>query len=227
VPQRREGELFWSIAHGIPATTMPGFAAHLSEVEIWSLVQFLDAQVAAVNALALADGLKPLLPVPAPDFTYEFTGRQQESLRQQREDHVALLVFYTLPSSLPRLRELAMLENAYTAAGAVVIAMPMPASSAATNLARPNGGESILAFTSPWVAATYRMFAQQSSGQTGEPAGRVPAHVEYLIDRFGYIRVRWLGAPESPAGQSDALQRQIDILAHEPPRRQILWGHRH
>ncbi len=50
VPSQREGDLFWWIAHGIPNTPMPGFASQLSDVEIWNLIQFLDAQAMARNA---------------------------------------------------------------------------------------------------------------------------------------------------------------------------------
>jgi putative copper export protein/mono/diheme cytochrome c family protein len=223
VPERREGELFWSIAHGIPGTPMPGFASQMSDVEIWSLIQFLDAQTAAQNALAMSDRLKPLRPVPAPDFTYEFIGRPQESLRQQLGNRVTLLVFYTLPSSLPRLLELATLERAYTAAGARVIALPMPASSAATALDTRGDGESMLAFASPAVATTYMMFAREARGANGG----APAHLEYLIDRFGYLRVRWISVPEAAAGRSADTLRQIDVLVHEPPRAPVQWGHRH
>ncbi len=42
VPSQREGDLFWWIAHG--KTSMPGFASQLNDIEIWNLIQFLDAQ---------------------------------------------------------------------------------------------------------------------------------------------------------------------------------------
>ena len=222
VPDRQEGDLFWSIAHGIAGTPMPGFASQMSDVEIWSLIQFLDAQTAARNALAMSDRLKPLRSVPAPDFTYELTGRSQESLWQRRGDRVTLLVFYTLPSSLPRLLELATLEPAYTAAGARVIALPMPASSAASALDTRGKGESMLALASPAVATAYTMFARGAQGANG-----APVHLEYLIDRFGDLRVRWIGVPEAAAGRSAETLRQIDVLVHEPPRASVQWGHRH
>ena len=74
IRERSEGDLFWSIAHGIPGTAMPGFASRLTEVEIWNLIQFLDAQSAARNASAMSERVKPLLPIPAPDFAYERVG---------------------------------------------------------------------------------------------------------------------------------------------------------
>jgi putative copper export protein/mono/diheme cytochrome c family protein len=226
-PQRRAGDLFWSIAHGIPAKSMPGFGAQLEEADMWSLVQFLDAQTAAQNALTLSDRLKPVKPVPAPEFTFEFPHKfpvgPQESLRQQRGKRIPLLVFYTLPASLPRLRELAALESAYTQAGAVIIAMPMNASPGATSRDLHAGGGSILAFTSSAVAATYTMFARE---QTDGPAAAVQ-HVEYLVDRFGLIRARGIGAPEARSKWSVRMLHQIAVLVNEPPRPPIRWGHRH
>lgn len=223
VPERREGNLFWSIAHGIPGTPMPGFKSQLNDVEIWSLIQYLDGQTAAQNALAMLDRIKPLRPVPAPDFTYEFIRRPQESLWQQRGNGVTLLVFYTLPSSLPRLRELATRGRAYSAAGARIIALPMPESSTATAQDAQGDGESMLALASPAVATTYLMFAREPQGANGG----APAHLEYLIDRFGFLRTRWIGVPEAAAGRAAATFGQIDVLVHEPPRAQVQWGHRH
>lgn len=223
VSERREGDLFWSIAHGIPGTPMPGYASQMSDVEIWSLNQLLDAQTAAQNALAMSDRIKPLRPIPAPDFTYEFAGRPQESLRDQRDSRVTLLVFYTLPSSLPRLAELATLARPVAAAGARVIALPMPESSAATPHDLRGDGESMLALASPTVATTYLMFAREThSANVG-----APAHVEYLIDRFGYLRVRRVGEREAAVSRSAETLRLIDVLIHEPPRPPVEWGHRH
>ena len=223
VPGCREGDLFWSIARGVPGTPMPGFASQLNDVEIWSLIQYLDARSAAQNALAMSDRIKPLRPVPAPDFTYELMGHAQESLRLPSDNRVTLLVFYTLPFSLPRLRELAMLEHGYATAGARVTALPMPESSTPTALDTGSDSESMLAFASSAVATTYLMFAREGRAVDGSP----PAHLEYLIDRFWFLRLRWIGAPEAADGQAANLLGQIDVLVHEPPRALVQWGHGH
>jgi putative copper resistance protein D len=237
--RRRAGDLFWSIAHGIPSTAMPGFKEQLAEPDIWNLIQYLDAQTAAHNALSLSDRLKPVLPVPAPEFTFEFPhkfteenpneypGGQQESLWQQRGTRIPLLVFYTLPSSLPRLRELAALANGYAQAGAMVIAIPMSASGASPGAAAPpdlpGTGVPIFAATRPSVATTYALFARQKQDARPETV----RHVEYLVDRFGSLRARWIGVPAATSAWSVNMLRQIDVLAHEPPRPPVQWGHRH
>jgi putative copper export protein/mono/diheme cytochrome c family protein len=223
VPDRREGDLFWWIARGIPGTPMPGFASRLSDMDIWDLIQFLDAQAEAQNAMAMTDRVKPLLPVVAPDFTFEIIGRPQESLERQRGNRVTLLVFYTLPESLPRLRQLAMKERALRAAGARVIAVPTSASGSAVDAEIAGGGESIFAIASPKVANAYAMFAVQADG-SNEGA---QTHLEFLVDRHGYLRVRWIGIPDAASDRTADMLSQIDLLVHEPPRAPVQWGHRH
>ena len=223
VPSQREGDLFWWIAHGVSNTPMPGFASQLSDTHIWNLIQFLDAQAAARNAIAMTDRVKPLRPVFAPDFTFEIVGRPQESLERQRANRVTLLVFYTLPQSLPRLRELAKKQRAMLAAGARVIAIPISASSGAGDAGIATDGESIFAIASPNVAQAYAMFTPQADG-SNEAAH---THMEFLIDRHGYLRVRWLGVPDATTGRTAAALGQVDLLINEPPRAAVQWGHRH
>lgn len=237
VPDRREGDLFWSIAHGVPGTSMPGFAARMSTLEIWQLVQFLDARASARNALAMADRIRPLRSVPAPDFTYEVDGGEQRSLlgQPQGEDPVTLLVLFSLPSSLPRLHEIAAQLPAFIAAGARVIALPMPGSPPLQANEQHGEAATLLARADPATASVYLMFTRRSG-----PASDTPhAHIEYLIDRFGYLRVRRTGAATAAdghagTGTSEAIAQdlppvlpKIRALASEPARVPPQWGHRH
>ena len=239
VPERREGDLFWTIAHGLPEGRMPAFGSQLSAATIWRLTQFLDAQVAARNALALSDRLRPSLPVPAPDFAYEIPGMPQQSLRQQEGNQVALLVFYSLPSSLARLRDLAALEPSYAKAGARVIALPMLDSPAASAGQVGGAGVKILASAGPAVARAYRLFAGKAASRTvatgavangdgvanGSTGAGNPRHIEYLVDRFGLLRSRATGLPG--AQQSDAMLAKVETLARETREPPALWAHRH
>ncbi len=223
IRDRSEGDLFWSIAHGIPGTAMPGFAPRLTEVEIWNLIQFLDAQSAARNASAMSERVKPLLPIPAPDFAYERLGGSQETLLGPRDDRVTLLVLYTLPESLPRLVDIATNLATYAKAGARVIAVQVDGAPAADAASSVPGGESVLATAGADVAVAYALFARQPEG----PGERVPAHAEYLIDRQGQLRVRWIGVPASPGDRGAESLAQIGVLFREPPRPLPQWGHRH
>ena len=216
-----DGEHYWWIAHGIPGTSMPAFAPRLADTEIWDLIEFLHAQVEAQDATAMTERIKPLRDIVAPDFTFESAGRPQESLRQLRGNHVVLLVLYTLPESLPRLRELATDAPAYAVARARVIAAPFHSPSTAA-VALPGDIGNEIASAGATVAKAYAMFARQSPDAASEPA-----HVEFLIDRQGYLRVRWIGMAEAGARRSTATLARIDSLNREPQGPPAPWGHRH
>ena len=96
---------------------MPGFAPRLTDVEIWNLIQSLDAQSAARNADTMSERVKPLRADSRAGLQLRtrrpFAGIAAES----RDDRVTLLVLYTLPQSLPRLGDIATRHRAYAADG--------------------------------------------------------------------------------------------------------------
>jgi putative copper resistance protein D len=221
--QHRAGDVFWVIAHGIPGTPMPAFAPQLTDVEIWEMIDFLRAQAEAADARALTHRVEPWRPLAAPDFTFEIDAQPQESLREQRGRLVTLLVFYTLPDSLPRLRALATAERSFAEAGVRVIAVPLVMSSLSAARESSNDGKSIFAITRPDVAKAYAMFARRGI-ESGDDA---PAHVEFLIDRQGYLRARWIGIPDAAKTQAAEMFAQIELLNREPPGRPPAQDHGH
>jgi peroxiredoxin len=203
---------------------MPAFASSLKDTEIWDLVALLQARADAQEARAMTGDAQASLRLAAPDFTFERTGQPQETLRRQRGDAVTLLVFYTVPESLPRLRALAANQAAFAAARARIIALPLGAPATATDLEpTATGRDSILATAAPDVAGVYAMFAR-ARGDAG--ASRF-THAEYIIDRAGDLRARWIGAsPPAPDATAELLA-QIERLAHEAPRARARPAHRH
>jgi putative copper resistance protein D len=218
----RVGDLFWQIAHGISGTPMPGFTPHLSDAEIWALVQFLRAQAESEEAMTMTASAEPWRPIAAPDFTFEVAAHAQESLKQQA-NHLTLLVLYTLPQSLPRLRTLAMQQRAFTEEGVRVIAVPLETHSTSADVQAVDGPSSFSATTRPDVAAAYAMFTRL--GVDGSDA--TPAHAEFLIDRQGYLRARWIGVPDAATDPSAAMFAQFELLKHEQPRAPPPEGHVH
>jgi putative copper export protein/mono/diheme cytochrome c family protein len=219
----RAGDIFWVIAHGIPGTPMPAFAPQLTDSEIWELIQFLRAQSEATDARALNHRVEPWRPIVAPDFTFEIDAQPQESLRKQRERFVTQLVFYTLPDSLPRLRKLATEKRAFAAAGVRVIAVPLVISSTSPDAETVNDGKSIFAITRPDVAMAYAIFARRGI-ESGDDAS---THVEFLIDRQGYLRARWIGVPAAATDRTGEILSQIKQLDDERARAPPPAGHAH
>jgi putative copper resistance protein D len=209
--QHRRGDLFWWIAHGIAGTPMPGFGAQLRDAQIWELVQFLHARADAYEAQALTGRVDPDRAIVAPDFTFEIPGQAQQSLRAARGEWVTLLVFYTLPESLPRLRVLAAALPAFAWLRARVVAVPL-GNAGDDELVKE--GQSMFALASPNIAPAYAMFISEHAGASGA----MPTHVELLIDRWGYIRARWIDVPAAAAKRTEQILPQIKRLEDEPPR---------
>ena len=210
--RHREGDLFWWIKHGIAGTRMPGFGDQMSEIELWDTISFLRAQAQAEESKAMDDMVEPWGPIVAPDFAFQIDGQPQESLKQQRGRHVVLLVFYTLPESFPRLHVLTDAKRALGSAGARVIAVPMNSATSAARDAEAHGVDaSILGLSDSRLVAVYLMFGRTVSVE------RVPTHMEFLVDRQGYLRARWTPGAGRGWDQLPVLMRQIEALTHERP----------
>jgi len=217
------GDLFWWIGHGIPETPMPSFAPRLSDVAIWDLIQFLRALSESEEARSMSGHVEPWRPIVAPDFTFEFPGHAQESLNGQRGKHITLLVLYTVPQSLPRLRSLSANERAFADAGVRVIALPMSTSVASVDPQTVNDDQSTFAIASPDAVAAYTMFTRRSP----DLHDAAPTHVEFLIDRQGYLRARWPGIPDATTDRTTEIIGEVELLKHEPARPPAPEGHVH
>jgi putative copper resistance protein D len=70
------------------------------------------------------------------------------------------------------------------------------------------------------AAAAYGLFRRDLSEEGQRSNAPMPAHVEFLIDRAGYLRARWppSGSPDAPAGWNDVamLLSEVERLAREP-----------
>ncbi len=218
----RPGDLFWWIAHGIPPTPMPAFSGHLDDDEIWNAIRYLHALADADAARRLSSRIDPWRPIVAPDFAFETTSRAQETLDGQRGREV-LLVAYTLPQSLSRLRELVPAARQWDDARIRVIAVPTTASTA-VSAERAKLELQTLAFAGPDVASTYAMFACTAEAECSAAA---PSHVEWLIDHEGYLRARWIGVPQTGAERTREVQADVEALRREPPHPRVPQGHMH
>jgi putative copper resistance protein D len=200
-----DGDLFWWISRGVAGTSMPGFADRIGETGRWNLIAFLHAQADAETGRSLTPSVEPWRPLVAPDFTFETGSGAQASLFLERGRTAVLLVLYTTPKSLPRLRELQAASDQVERAGARIVASPID---------KPvrDGAPPVAA--GPEAASSYGLF-RRPEGVKAVPA--MPGHMEFLIDRQGYLRARWI--PDGRTGWSPVpgLLRELDRLAHEPP----------
>jgi putative copper export protein/mono/diheme cytochrome c family protein len=209
--KHRAGELYWWIAHGRAGTAMPAFAPPLNSDEIWSIVQFLHALSDAADFASTEAGLVARSPVPAPDFSFEQPERGQQTLLQRDAKEDTLLVLYSLPDSLARLRSLGS-QRTFDGGRIRVLAISASATKAQTGGAPVPGGDAVLATAAPDVAMAYAMFAARDRA--------VATHAEFLIDRRGRLRARWLGVPariDDRDSEIFAAARKLDSERPSPP----------
>ena len=216
-----EGELYWWITHGISGTPMPGSGTHLSETEVWDMINFLRAQAEAEEEKTMNASVEPWRPIVAPDFTFQIGRGEQESLRQLRGRNVVLLVFYSLPSSLARLRALSRFGGELERLGVRVVAVPMPEAKEI-----PQGASGIepamLAEPDSRIAAAYALFRRTAGG-----AASAPERVEFLVDRQGYLRARWMPGEEPGWNSIPELLHQAEVLKKEKPHAPAPVRHAH
>lgn len=201
--QHTAGDLFWWLTHGIPRSGMPAFGDRLAETERWDLVNF----VRALGAAAAARDLGPTVDgprLPAPDLSFA-VGPAPGALRDYRGRRIVVLVLYTLPESLPRLAQFAASYDVLVLLGVEVIAVP---TDAAPDALRRLGDTRVLypvvTDGAAAIVATYRLFAP------GAP------HAEFLIDRQGYLRARWIPGASPPLAPLDPLLAEVQALNAEP-----------
>src|SRR5262249_37339768 len=206
------GDLYWWVTNGVPGSGMPPFSDRLSEDERWDVVNFLRALGAGADADQLTPLVKPSVPGPvAPDFVYAVGPTPPRTLREFRGRRVVLLVFFSLPASRGRLQQLAREYMTLQILGADVLAVPAAAS---TNVIAAMGSDPPILFPvvtdgAADIPETYRLFTATTRQST-------PSHVEFLIDRQGYLRGRWTPFRPGP-GWNDAavLEDQVRRLAAE------------
>jgi putative copper resistance protein D len=219
--QHTAGDMFWWLTHGIPAAGMPPFGSVLSEEERWDLINFIRTLGAGERARQMTALVPPSRPwLVAPDLTIVVGPAPPRSLKELRDRWMVLLVFFTLPESRARLVQLAEGYNSLQALGVEVIAVPL---GDGTDILRRLGGQPPMLFPvitdgTADIATTYRLLAR-GLGPAARSGTAAPApHAEFLVDRQGYIRARWLsGAPGPAWNPLQTLVDQVLLIDKETP----------
>jgi len=209
------GDLFWWLGHGIPGTAMPAFADRLSETDRWDLINFLRALSAAEQARSLGPLVEPTPWLVAPDFSFGVGVGSGETLKEQRGRAMVHLVLFSLPGSLRRLDQLDAAWDTIASAGARVIAVPIrDVAQIYQKLGMHAVNFPVAVDGSLEITETYSLFRRSLGSEDVPP---IPDHMEFLLDRQGYIRARWI--PTESAGWTEIprLLKEIDRLDKEAP----------
>jgi putative copper resistance protein D len=219
IQHHREGDLLWWLQHGIDGTSMPGFGGRIGDNGLWHLLNFLRAQADAEIAKDMDSGVGEWQPIAAPDFDFQIGERPQESLRGYRGQNV-LLVFCARPETDGRLRALATAGDELRRTGLRVVAMPMRGAEMPRGARNP--AESLIAAPEPSVLAAYALFRPG-----GDDKALTADHVEFLVDREGYLRARWAPGDKPDWSHIPELLSQIEMLNREGPHESAPAAHAH
>jgi putative copper resistance protein D len=208
------GDMYWWMGHGIPESGMPPFADQLDEQARWDTINFLRAFSEGFQARILQPSVIPGRPwLGAPNFYFASKDGAQRELKDYRNKANVLLVF---PSRDPAeaTRRAQQLGNASEALRAAHCEILFVVSGAAIDSA----GFAVIDDPAEEIRAAYDLLSRTIVDRgDGRQLGMRRDGMEFLIDRFGFLRARWIPA-EDPGRwtQPETLAPDLRILNAEP-----------
>ena len=210
------GDLFWWLSHGVKGSAMPGFNGSLEEEERWDMINFLRALSYAEQARQMTGLVEPDPWLVAPDFVYRTSTEEGKSLKDHRGSRIVVLVLFTLPSSAARLEELDKIYGRLQENNVEILAVPNEVE-AIGKLGAMVRSLPLVTDGSREIFDTYTLFRRSFSEQGSLPDPPIPPHTEFLIDRQGYVRARWIPRDGPGWNKTDNLLREIARLNKEKP----------
>lgn len=206
------GDLYWWIKNGIPESGMPPFGDVLDEQDIWDTANFLRAFSQGFEARVLSPLIAPNRPwLGAPNFYFERSDGTPGELKDFRHDANVLIAIFPAasPSISARTQQLVRAQRALTASGIQLILV--------TPHKIPNITSAIVQINddAAQVIESYSLLSRTlaNKGRSNE-LNMSRSYMEFLIDRFGFVRGRWIPEEEHDGWQDLSKLRQIskDLL---------------
>jgi putative copper resistance protein D len=214
------GDFFHWLTFGIPDTGMPVFADKLSEEERWDVVNFLHAMSRGYQARLMSPRVVPEQPQPSlgpPNFSYTAHDGSSGTLKDFRNQKNVLLVLFSWPASRERMEELRALNTQLAAANTVLLAVPEddPDSKEIAQMTA-NVPFPVITQGAPEIVRSYTLFRRTLNKPDLLGEGTLPPHMEFLVDRYGYLRARWIPEADGPGWDNTGmLMQQIAQLNRE------------
>lgn len=212
------GDFYNWISNGMIDTDMPGYAEKISEEGRWDLVNYIHALSRGYQARILTTEVVSGKAFAKPPV-FSFTGHDGNhgTLQEFREKRSVLLVIFSWPQSQERIKQLKLAYNRLSEQEVAVLAVPSKEltpeelTHAAAELPFP-----LVTQSNKEIADSYALWRRTMSHPDIIGQGTVPDHMEFLIDKYGYMRARWIPAKDQ-SGWSDVnvLLEQVSVLNRE------------
>ncbi len=211
------GDMYWSLTQERFKDAFHSAITPLDEDETWELINYLNAHTASYTGLSLYTYIEPYKPfLGAPDF-YFATNTTSGNLKDFRENKAILLVLFSWPEDKKRLDELKNNYKDITAANADVIAVEITKPNNTVKDNKPNYPFTVVTEQTESIIDTYSLFRRSKMSNRNFSITSPLKHIEFIIDRFGYLRARWI--PEAKTRHwtdFPLLINELEKLAAEP-----------
>ena len=212
------GDFFNWLTKGIPDTGMPGFVDKLDEDGRWDVVNYIHAMSRGYQARLMNPKVVPNKPSQGPpNFSYSAHNGSSGILQDFWYQKAVLLVLFSWPESQARIDQLRTVYDALSESNVEVLAVPM------NDLDPKNMAEITASIPFPVVTQGAKEITQSYilyRRTLGRPdllgEGSFPTHLEFLVDRFGYLRARWIPEADGEGWTNiDLLMQQVAQLKRE------------
>ena len=209
------GDFFHWLTYGRFNGVMPAFGEKFSEEERWDLLNFLHANARGYQARIINSRILPEQPfMVSPNFSYSTQDGSSGTLKDFRGKQSVLLVLFSWPESKERLTQLRSAFSTISGTNTAILAVPI------TDL-HPDDAEILSAYLplpivtqgAAEITRSYGLFRRTITKPDLFGEGAVPKHMEFLFDRFGFLRARWIPEGENPGwADHNLLLQQIQQL---------------
>ena len=203
------GDMFWWLSHG--KGMMPGFADVLTEDERWHLINWLIALSLGYEARTVTQTPAPFNPwLPSIDFRFQMDNNNFMSLSEWRGLHPVHLIIVNEESELQRVRVL-LDKMAGFPAQLVVVSRP----EWLKDLVKGPCEAILVGDAHGEIAKAWAHYRRSFATPDLLNEESMVPRMEFLIDRFGFVRARWRSDETPNALTLDELKVIYDSLAPE------------
>ena len=211
------GDFYNWITYGMVNTDMPGYAEKLSGEDRWDLINFVHALSRGYQARILTPEIIPNKAyVKPPVFSYAGHDGSSGILQDFRENKVVLLVIFSWPQSEDRIEQLKLAYSRLSEQNIAVLAVPskdLTANELAQIVTLPFP---VIIQGAAEIVSSYSLLRRTLSHPDIIGRGTNPEHMEFLLDRYGYLRARWIPSiDQSGWSDVDKLSQQVSLLNRE------------
>lgn len=204
------GDMFWWLSHGRGA--MPGFASVLSVDERWHLINYLIALSLGYESRTITDKPAPFNPwLPSIDFRFQMDKNNYMSLSEWRGLHPVHLIIVNQKSELQRVRDLLQNMQGFPAQLVVVV----PEALWLQGLLKGPCEAIWVTDTQGVIAKAWSQYRRTLAAPDFQNEETDVARMEFLIDRYGFVRARWRSDEPRSGLSLKELQAAYDSLSAE------------